>query len=757
MRGKNYKKLIAGVMSAAMTLTASASAVHAVAPAGVQLSGNKTASSEGKVVYECGFESEDDLAHWSNRGGDDTTVLSISAEAAKSGSSGLAATDRGDTWHGPAIRLDGFLEPDTQYYLSCSVRGQWYTNATLSFQFSVDGDTSYSNLMQNIQASTGGNNWAEISNVPISYSEGMEGVYVYFEGGQESFYIDDVKIVEAAHVDIESDLPSLSEIYKNKFKIGTAISPEDLSSQPFMDLVQKHFGESITVGNQMKPDYVLNKTKTLEYLEETGDDETPQISFSQAKPVLNYARKYGIPVRVHTLVWHSQTPEWFFKEDYDESKSYVSADKMKKRMENYIKSFFTTLTELYPDIDFYACDVVNEAWTDDGKPRQAGHCGQSNNYGASDWVAVFGDNSFIDYAFEYARKYAPKGCKLYYNDYNEYMTGKLDAVCEMAERIKAAGNIDGIGMQSHLDVRQSLDAAFPSLSMYENALKTYTSLGLDVQITELDATVQENSGDKYFDVQAKYYEGLFDLYEKYSEKISAVVFWGITDPKSWRASQNPLIFDKDFMAKPAFKSIVDGKTASDPVRTTISGDGKTTTTTSSSTTVTTTTTTAIIDYAVKVEYDKTPMKVGEKREVKFYHPETKTAKNGKVNTSSDCVSIDFEEGKDTFTVTALKEGKAEIYVMADGCAFGSYVYLDVVSSDAIKGDANCDGQVDMGDAVLIMQSLANPNKYGLNGSDDKHITEQGQANADVDTESQGITSNDALLIQEFLLGIVKSL
>jgi hypothetical protein len=73
------------------------------------------------------------------------------------------------------------------------------------------------------------------------------------------------------------------------------------------------------------------------------------------------------------------------------------------------------------------------------------------------------------------------------------------------------------------------------------------------------------------------------------------------------------------------------------------------------------------------------------------------------------------------------------------------------------GDANCDGQVDMSDIVLIMQSLANPDKYGINGSDKNHISNQGQANADVDKSSKGVTSNDALRIQEFLLGKVKSL
>ena len=63
----------------------------------------------------------------------------------------------------------------------------------------------------------------------------------------------------------------------------------------------------------------------------------------------------------------------------------------------------------------------------------------------------------------------------------------------------------------------------------------------------------------------------------------------------------------------------------------------------------------------------------------------------------------------------------------------------------------------MSDVVLIMQSLANPNKFGLDGTDKNHITEQGQLNGDVDTSAKGITANDALRIQEFLLGKVTSL
>nr|AIZ97783.1 scaffoldin C [Ruminococcus flavefaciens] len=74
-----------------------------------------------------------------------------------------------------------------------------------------------------------------------------------------------------------------------------------------------------------------------------------------------------------------------------------------------------------------------------------------------------------------------------------------------------------------------------------------------------------------------------------------------------------------------------------------------------------------------------------------------------------------------------------------------------------RGDANCDGEVDMSDIVLIMQSLANPNKYGVNGSDEHHITAVGEANADVDSSSKGVTNGDAAKIQKWLLKSISEL
>ena len=543
----NSKKIAAGIVSAAMLATiASAYSVP-----------SEQVNAEEDVLFSADFE-DGELGAFSRRGEDET--LEVIDTDAHGGEKSLCVSTRAQGWNGPQVALDDVIKAGEQYIVTAYAKSEYYSQLTLSMQYNdAEGETHYDNVLK--QDSKDGS-WLEY-NTKFSFPAGSTDMYLYFESSDASvkIYVDDFQITATPDVAIE-DLTSLRAYYSDAFKIGTAITSRDLASKPFMKLVDRHFSGSITVGNEMKPDYVLNYNATQKYFEETGDDENPQVSFAQAKPVLDYCLKNNIPVRVHTLVWHSQTPEWFFKENYDASGKYVSKEKMLKRMENYIKNFFETLTELYPTLDFYACDVVNEAWLDDGSPRRPGHPDQSNGYGASDWVAVFGDNSFIEPAFTFARKYAPEGCKLYYNDYNEYMNKKTKIV-EMATELKEKGVIDGIGMQSHLDARQNMGSAFPSVSMYESAIKDYVETGLDVQITELDVTIPENSGDQYFEHQAEYYNGIMDAIEKYKDNISAVVFWGVTDDASWRASQLPLIFDSEYKAKPAFYSIIDGLTPGD--------------------------------------------------------------------------------------------------------------------------------------------------------------------------------------------------
>lgn len=79
------------------------------------------------------------------------------------------------------------------------------------------------------------------------------------------------------------------------------------------------------------------------------------------------------------------------------------------------------------------------------------------------------------------------------------------------------------------------------------------------------------------------------------------------------------------------------------------------------------------------------------------------------------------------------------------------------TAKTVYGDSNCDGTVELADAILLMQAMANPDKYGTKGSDEKHLTDQGVINGDVDSSVVGITANDALMIQEFLLHKINTL
>ena len=128
----------------------------------------------------------------------------------------------------------------------------------------------------------------------------------------------------------------------DEFKLGCAATDSELTQKASQDLILKHYN-SLTLGNELKPDSVLNQAESIAYLKQTGDDTNPQVSFKSADKLLKFAAKNHIPVRGHVLVWHSQTPDWFFKENYEADGAWVDKDTMNKRLENYIKNVMTTL------------------------------------------------------------------------------------------------------------------------------------------------------------------------------------------------------------------------------------------------------------------------------------------------------------------------------------------------------------------------------------------------------------------------------
>ncbi len=698
MKKKHFKNLLAGTLSAVM-ICSTASAVYAVDSA-------TGSTAEGKIIYSSDFE-DGDVSAFTARNSGDTTVISASEENAVSGKKSLCASGRTKTWNGPALKLDDICEAGKAYLISAKVMGQYYTSNTFSMQYTdASGTEHYENL-----ANLNGNGWQEINDIKISFSDDVSNVMIYFEGGTDNIYIDDFTLKEAPTHDIQQDIPSLKDLYSDYFKIGTAVTAKELAPQTTKDLILKQFN-SITAGNELKPDAILDQ-KACQEMAAAGNDEDPQVNLDSAKSILNFARENNIPVRGHVLVWHQQTPTWFFKENYDPNGEWVSKEKMLVRMENYIKNVFAKVEEEYSDVDFYAWDVVNECWLDDGSARPGGTQEEASKN--SPWVKIFGDNSFIKPAFEFAKKYAPEGTKLYYNDFNEYMPQKTDAIIKMVEEINSDGHyIDGIGMQSHLDARSGSDA-FPSVNVYKKALDKFCETGLDIQVTELDVTVNDKD---HFKEQAQYYSDIMDTIVAQKDKISAVVFWGTTDDQSWRAYGYPLLFNEDYTAKESFYSIIDG----------IESTGTTTTTTQTTVTAETTTTettTAFIPHYITFSFEDTITDITD---------ETITFKeNGKFNVYNPEVIEKFKSagvGSNVSVKIQCHDGTHNIMGLEK---------IEVIGENNISyGDANEDGKVNISDAVLIMQSISNPTEYKL--------TEQGIKNADV-VDKDGVTNNDALAIQ----------
>lgn len=321
---------------------------------------------------------------------------------------------------------------------------------------------------------------------------------------------------------------SLLEGFGCKFKIGTSVSPHELGAGG--NFIKKHFN-SITPENELKPDSILNQGAS----QQGGNTNTAVQFGSGTSQTLKFCESNGINLRGHTFVWYSQTPDWFFRQNFGQG-NYVDPTIMNQRLENMIKNTFAKLKSDYPKLNVYAYDVCNELFVNDG--------GGMRPAGNSKWVQVYGNDDFVVNAFTYARKYAPEGCKLFINDYNEYIPAKTDDIFKMASKLKEKGIIDGIGMQSHLDV------SYPSEDVYGTALKKFASTGLEVQITELDITSNNESK------QADLFKSIYKLALENEKSVTSVTVWGTNDSISWRSSQNPLLFSSGYNPKAAFKSVM---------------------------------------------------------------------------------------------------------------------------------------------------------------------------------------------------------
>ncbi|MCI7234155.1 MAG: endo-1,4-beta-xylanase [Oscillospiraceae bacterium] len=469
-----------------------------------------------------------------------TVILRYTEDEAASDKGALRIFNRNNSWDGVQYNAEKFrgneLEAEGSFRsANPSVR--------ISVQYSVNGNTSYNTIVS-------------VNTKEDSYSKGSgkyeipknaENIIVYVESDRlEEIYIDDLSVkvcgeytyypeaVATEYVDT-SDYPSLKEEYKDYFRIGTATTSNLLDNEPYINIIKAQYN-SMTLGNSFKPDSILDHNKTVRDVEKYM--YSPAVKFDAVKKELDYARDNGLTVRGHTLLWHNQTPEWLFYKNYNIGGELADRETMLLRMENYIKNVMEWTEENYPGL-VRAWDVVNEAADDGGGMRK------------SLWYQTVGED-YIEQAFKFARKYAPEDTKLFYNDYNSYQTRKQNDIITFLRPIVEAGNIDGMGMQSHINVDISISQYMAALQKY------YDELGLEINVTELD--VCRGDGDDWQQEQGEYYKEFMSEILKLRKNgvpITSVTLWGISDTDSWLSSTYPLIFNDDLSRKPAFDGMIE--------------------------------------------------------------------------------------------------------------------------------------------------------------------------------------------------------
>ena len=405
--------------------------------------------------------------------------------------------------------------------------------------------------------------------------------------------------------EIEKDIPewktSVTESLGNDSIAGTAIMLSEISDDTLMELVEKHFN-AVTFGNELKPDALFNyqidgnsvPTKTITFEGEElqvpiVNDAGDSLDFSRADAMADKILEWNnahpdqkIRIRGHVLVWHSQTQEWFFHENYDITKPYVNKETMNRRLEWFISSvfdhYFGKAANGKYDGLFYGWDVVNEAVIGNtyrtDKVSAAESLSEIRHGNNSSWWHVYESNEFIINAFKYANKYAPANVELYYNDFGETDNTKCEGIVKLINDVKSAEGtrLDALGMQAHYNVDGFSAAQFKSVA------KKYAQAAGKVQLTELDFKASSTYDGTVATKESEYTKMAYchkNLYEAIKAlkaegaNVSGITVWGVIEPNSWLHSQSnlgggasgsaqcPLLFDGNYKAKPAYWAYVD--------------------------------------------------------------------------------------------------------------------------------------------------------------------------------------------------------
>ena len=311
-------------------------------------------------------------------------------------------------------------------------------------------------------------------------------------------------------------------------RFGTALIPFDLDTPAYAQIAAEQFSV-VTPGNEMKWQVV--------------EPEQGVYDWSGADNLVAFAQQNGQLVRGHTLLWHSQLPNWLTSGVTDGT---ISATELASLLKQHI---FTEVTRFRGKI--WQWDVANEFFKD-GDPSGI----DPNNW----WIQQLGPD-IIPQAFRWAHEADPHAL-LVYNDYNiageDGSNAKSDAVYAWLRQMLSQGvPIHVVGDQGHLDTRYG----FPTLMASD--LQRYADLGLKVAITEadvrtfVDGPTTQVPTDKLAPLAHAYeYSGMLKAALSVPECISFTV-WGFGDADSWvpgtfQGEGYAGIYDVDLNAKPAY-------------------------------------------------------------------------------------------------------------------------------------------------------------------------------------------------------------
>lgn len=334
---------------------------------------------------------------------------------------------------------------------------------------------------------------------------------------------------EAQPVVKEARLCDLAQKYG--FKVGACISYNLVSRSGYVKMLTDDFNTT-TGTNEFKAYSLLDQRKSMA-------QGVPVMNYYQADAIARLAQAKGIGIRGHVLVWDAYMTEWFFREDFRSDGKIVNKDEMQRRVKLYIEDVITHFETQFPGV-VYCWDVVNEAVADEVNERVADndyHLRKSRGGSPNLFYGIMGED-YVKYAFQCARETVNKvnpDIKLFYNDYNTFYEDKRDAIIRMIQYINKEEKLcDGIGMQGYIGgYGQQEGCMNPNdLNLIKTAIKKYSDLGLEVQLTEVAV---RNYDKAQIDKHAEFYGKLFKTIISACNEganFTGITIWGITDNPS---------------------------------------------------------------------------------------------------------------------------------------------------------------------------------------------------------------------------------